>query len=1229
MPLIPHWAVLLSLPTLLGLSVAPAKSADPIEELLSALHQDRHQMRAALSLWSLEETLGYTTSKQRQRILGQLENLTADKLTPVPVRRLAWRMLAERFRALGEEEKAKAAWDQLGPIRDWWVIGPFPNDGNEGFDTPYGPEEDIQLDATTPGKNHPVAWRPFPAAPANGRILLHPTLSPRENAVAYALALFQVDRPLPVLVWVGSDDGCRIWINNQEILSDRGPHLLKEDQRAISLMLSPGLNRVLMKVAQTDGTWGFSLSITDPTGQPLKSLRPVFERDHLLEALAKPFAAPPRSVQFHETLASWFEARLNRAPKNPRFLSELAVALNKTSASDQRENRPKRLLKEAIDALSQKDPAGFDLRLVLSSMASDDNETRTWLEEANKFFPNRPEAWSRLGLLYHLRASTPLALYSHFQALCAQPDYLPSLLEKAELFAELSLGSLARSQLDQMMKLHPDLPEVLSSAIRIYRGLGFREEVERFSSQLLAQDRSDTLALRSLYDRSIEKGDIRSSLARLEQMLALEPLRTIWWMERGDLLLKNGLADSALESFRHAFSICPFEPAALVRESVALLTLGRTSDAMDVLQQALLLSPEDHDLERHLRFMQPRSEAFYQPYEINPSTLLSFRSFDPLTTSAGSIRLLDSTVVRLYQNGMVSRYHQEILRIQNQQGAKTQQFARIEYVPGRQEVRLLQSRVFHSNGSVDTGATMEDRSLSEPWYNLYYDVHAQWITFPTLRPGDTIELTYLVEDVGHQNLLSEYFGDLVPLQFEQPSQKSIYVLLTPAGKPIYFNQPSNVEHRTFVREPETVVHVWEVKEVPAVEPEPNMPGFTETNLFLHVSTFKDWNALGRWFGHLIQDSLSPSPEIRQQALELTQGLKNPMDKIRAVYRFVADQTRYVGLEFGIHNYVPYSISQVLYRKFGDCKDKSALLIGLLREIGISAQMALVRMNRLGRISNDGPASLAVFNHAVCYLPEQNLWLDGTASFYDLEDLPPQDQDTLSLILDENGSRLTNTPSTSPQRNLTEILFEIKPQVDGSSMVAAEFRMHGLSAPEMRARFLSQNTPDKLFEKTIYELYPGAKVSAVEFNHLDDPEKPLVVHARFEVPNLGKTSESGLDAPALGRDTSYQQMLSPLYQRRNGLQLGSPWTVQWKVRWILPTCLHLPSAPLAQRIDSPMGSVELSFSSETQGIAVSAEFTLIRNRVHADEYPTFRDFLGNADRLLKQHLRFPGDCYARS
>src|SRR6266550_2592552 len=86
----------------------------------------------------------------------------------------------------------------------------------------------------------------------------------------------------------------------------------------------------------------------------------------------------------------------------------------------------------------------------------------------------------------------------------------------------------------------------------------------------------------------------------------------------------------------------------------------------------------------------------------------------------------------------------------------------------------------------------------------------------------------------------------------------------------------------------------------------------------------------------------------------------------------------------------YPVETVLTRRFGDCKDKASLMHAMLEALGIDSRLVLLRTRRMGNLS-EAPASLAVFDHAILYVPKYELYLDGTAEFHGSGELPPDDR----------------------------------------------------------------------------------------------------------------------------------------------------------------------------------------------------------------------------------------------
>ena len=166
-------------------------------------------------------------------------------------------------------------------------------------------------------------------------------------------------------------------------------------------------------------------------------------------------------------------------------------------------------------------------------------------------------------------------------------------------------------------------------------------------------------------------------------------------------------------------------------------------------------------------------------------------------------------------------------------------------------------------------------------------------------------------------------------------------------------------------------------------------------------------------------------------------------------------TRYVALEFGIHGFLPYRVPEIVRRGFGDCKDKASLIYTMLREAGVDARIVLVRTRRNGAI-DDEPASLAVFDHAIAYVPSLNLFLDGTAEHSGTRELPEGDQGVMVLLVGPDRRRAREDAGAAARRATcarARSPFELT--ADGSGKVDGEERIAGV-----RRRALPQHLPGR-------------------------------------------------------------------------------------------------------------------------------------------------------------------------
>jgi tetratricopeptide (TPR) repeat protein len=1211
--------------SLLASQVAQAQPIGQIDQLLGNLEKSNISTLQAIDLWRLEDKYDLFDGHSRQRLMTILKTISDTKKTPLPLKRLAIRMLAKAQASASLDKQARATRQRLGYIEDWWLIGPFDNEGNRGYKSVFAPERIVDLDQQPQGKQTKVTWRRYPAGTNDGQVRLHPLYKPSNRVAAYGLTVLETSRETPINLHAGCDDGCKIWINEQLVLDDPGFHRYAPDQHSLMLTLPRGKNRVLVKVIQNEGAWGFSLALTDRLGRPITAIKSVSDAGRLRQILNENMPPAPGKITAGQTLADWFNKKSELHPNNPRILTENALALIRTRVGDNRQRRSDQLVHRAIELLNACQKDCDDTRLMLAKACDDPDQSDRLLRQIPATSKNYVAALFHLGLANHIRNRVDQAIKAHRRVLAVQPGYLPSELELVELLQNFQLDSLAELKIKRLVKAYPDVPEVMMVAANFYRKSGLFKRSRELYIRLITLKADDHLGLRALFELATKRGDLTAALTWLNRLIKLAPLRIGWWIEQGDLLLHNGQHSRALDAYRRAQAICPRNPVGLVREGLAFVALGRREEALRRWTQALALSPQDRALQRHIESLHIKKEAFYKPWA---KDLLKLPAQEINThQDADAVRLVDLTVVRLFPNGMTSRYRQQLLKIKTAHGAERMRTFQILYSPGRQQLRVLQSRVIHADGRGDTSVLINDYILSEPWYNLYYDVNSREITFPSLSAGDLVELTYQLDDIGSQTLFDGYFGDLAPFEFDVPARQVTYVLLAPAKKKIAFNIPTRASHRQSTTG-DHIVHVWEARNLKAIEPEPNMPGFTETHSFLHISTHESWSKLSNWYLDLSADQLVAGPKIKKLARDLTAEIKQPVEKIRAIYRFVSDRTRYVGLEFGIHSYIPYQASQVLSRKFGDCKDKAALLVSLLREAGLRANLALVRTSRFGKV-DPFPPSLALFNHAICYLPDFDMWLDATAPFHDINDLPPQDQDIIALVIDSNSKSPTTTKTSTASQNQTRIKFAIEHNPDNSADIHSQVEVSGSMAPSMRAQFIGSSAPKDVFERTMNELFPGSRVDSLDLENLMRPDLPFVTKAKFKVPFMAQRKQKTVDIPALGRNTVYQKIFSPYQKRSHDLVLAPAWTIHWSVTHNLPEGYKLTSLPENGELKTAFGGAKLEFSAKDNEVEVRAEFQIVKNRIAASDYSAFREFLGKVDRFFDRRLVLTGDRHAGS
>jgi hypothetical protein len=157
----------------------------------------------------------------------------------------------------------------LGPsersfLTDWHLIGPFPAPDMDALTMAYPPERETDLSKTYPGKSgQTAAWKKGKGG-ANGYVNLLDFIQPGEYVIAYALGYVEAAEETETTLLLGSDDGVRVWVNEELVHTNAAYRASVPDQDRVPVRLKKGSNKILVKVLQGAGAWGFHLRFADP-----------------------------------------------------------------------------------------------------------------------------------------------------------------------------------------------------------------------------------------------------------------------------------------------------------------------------------------------------------------------------------------------------------------------------------------------------------------------------------------------------------------------------------------------------------------------------------------------------------------------------------------------------------------------------------------------------------------------------------------------------------------------------------------------------------------------------------------------------------------------------------------------------------------------------------------------------------------------------------------------------
>lgn len=526
------------------------------------------------------------------------------------------------------------------------------------------------------------------------------------------------------------------------------------------------------------------------------------------------------------------------------------------------------------------------------------------------------------------------------------------------------------------------------------------------------------------------------------------------------------------------------------------------------------------------------------------------------------------------------------------------------------EIRNSQGQVVRKIKKSDLEKSEYSSSLATDDYFYYYD--CQYPTYP-------FTVTYTWELKRRDGIIG--FPSFIPqTDFGQSVVKASYRIEIPQGQNCRYHELNTQGKNIKIKEIEDVGEK-QIIEVTAVNltPIPKEPFSQDISklipkVYFAPSVFqfektkgemKTWQTYGKWQFLLLKNRDRLSEELKKKVHELTDTCTTDKEKVRALYNYLAANTRYVSIQLGIGGLQPIDAIEIGRNGFGDCKGLSNFLRALLKEINIPSIYTAISTKNEELLPKFPSANQ--MNHVILQvpLPQDTLWLECTNPQLPFGYVHQAIAGHDALLIKESGGYIHQLPSYPDSLNIQQINANIQLSDVGES-TAKITKKSFLFQYEKDAGIIYMNPHE---QKDIIRAninLPQANISDIQITENKDKNPSLSVNYTLQSSQYGTRTSNRLFVPV----NIFRKGFNILNQekRLTPIKIEYGYTDVDNILLQIPTKYKIESMPQPVTLHGKFGSFHSEIKVKDNNIQVKHHLQLHKGIYSPEEYSNFCNFL---------------------
>ena len=426
---------------------------------------------------------------------------------------------------------------------------------------------------------------------------------------------------------------------------------------------------------------------------------------------------------------------------------------------------------------------------------------------------------------------------------------------------------------------------------------------------------------------------------------------------------------------------------------------------------------------------------------------------------------------------------------------------------------------------------------------------------------------------------------------------------------------------------ETETYRWRLEGVPAVCSETSSPPLIDLVPVVYAvphrfeyektqGSMENWESYGRWQCSLLEGRDLLPEELRAEVHRRTDALGTPREKVRALYDYLGETTRYVSIQLGIGGLQPMPAEEVFRTKFGDCKALSNYLKAMLAECGIASDYTMIHTQR-PRMFRDF-TSPAQADHVILRVPLEGdtLWLECTNPEIPFGYVHNTIAGHDAIAFHDNTAEFVTLPTYADSLNRMEQTVEVTLDDRGGARghIAERYEVGQYESVMTFAKLDARRRSDFLLSDL--RKLPLVRLATIACTELKEALPAIEFAYDIDAPKYGTLSGNRLFVP-LTPFADYGTLADR--ERQNPIYRAEGYDDVTTIRLRIPEGMTVESVPKQSAGTSPFGSFSTHITTEEGCITV-----VLRTRMHAGLYPPemfddYRKFIDARSRAFNARL----------